>query len=200
MRPSITACRSSASPLRLSQAELARKRLTEAGFGGIRSRSGCGTTATSVTAPFDAVSSIGMSEHVGRERRSTYFGRVLTLLLPKGRFLNHAISSPDTAGGRVPPRSFVGRYVVADGELIEVGPAITAMQNLGFEVRDVESLPRALGAHAAGLGRQPRGGLNAGCEPRGSEGSAPGRYRTLRSPCDRSSSAAENERRVAGRW
>ena len=125
--------------LATEQAELARKRVAEAGLGDqieIRVQDyrevGDG--------PYDAVSSIGMSEHVGSERLSTYFGQVFSLLRAKGRFLNHAISSPDTAGGRVPSRSFVGRYVFPDGELIEVGSAITAMQNLGFEVRDVESL------------------------------------------------------------
>ena len=121
------------------QAELARKRIAEAGFTDqieIRVQD----YRDVVDGPYDAVSSIGMSEHVGRERLSTYFGQVFPLLRPKGRFLNHAISSPDTSGGRVPPRSFIGRYVFPDGELIEVGSSITAMQNLGFEVRDVESL------------------------------------------------------------
>jgi cyclopropane-fatty-acyl-phospholipid synthase len=62
------------------------------------------------------------------------------LLRPRGRLLNHAISSPDTRGGRVPPRSFIGRYVFPDGHLLEVGTVITAMQDLHLEVRDVESL------------------------------------------------------------
>lgn len=36
--------------------------------------------------------------------------------------------------------SFVSRYVFPDGELIEVGTVATTMQQLGLEVRDVESL------------------------------------------------------------
>lgn len=90
--------------------------------------------------PFDAVSSVGMFEHVGVERMKVYFSHLKQLLRPGGRLLNHAISSPDTRGGRVPSRSFIGRYVFPDGELLEVGTVITAMQDLGFEVRDVESL------------------------------------------------------------
>ena len=36
--------------------------------------------------------------------------------------------------------SFVGRYVFPDGELIDVGKVVLAMEQAGFEVRDVESL------------------------------------------------------------
>ncbi len=37
-------------------------------------------------------------------------------------------------------RSFVGRYVFPDGELLDVAEVVRAMQRTGFEVRDVESL------------------------------------------------------------
>ena len=90
--------------------------------------------------PFDAISSIGMFEHVGKEQRDAYLTGMFGLLRPHGRLLNHAISSPNARGGAIPPRSFVGRYVFPDGELMEVGAVITAMQNIGFEVRDLESL------------------------------------------------------------
>jgi len=36
--------------------------------------------------------------------------------------------------------SFIGRYVFPDGELIDVGQVVQAMERAGFEVRDVESL------------------------------------------------------------
>jgi cyclopropane-fatty-acyl-phospholipid synthase len=52
--------------------------------------------------------------------------------------LNHAISS--VGGSRLGPRSFIGRYVFPDGELIDVGKVVVAMEEAGFEVRDVESL------------------------------------------------------------
>jgi len=43
-------------------------------------------------------------------------------------------------GSRIGPRSFIGRYVFPDGELIDVGQVVVAMEDAGFEVRDVESL------------------------------------------------------------
>jgi cyclopropane-fatty-acyl-phospholipid synthase len=87
---------------------------------------------------FDAVSSIGMFEHVGTARAAEYFTTIRSLLRPRGRLLNHAISS--VGGSVMGPRSFIGRYVFPDGELIDVGEVVLAMERAGFEVRDVESL------------------------------------------------------------
>ena len=87
---------------------------------------------------FDAISSIGMFEHVGAARMADYFGVLRGLLRPEGRLLNHAISS--VGGSRLPRRSFTGRYVFPDGELIDVGHVALSMEVAGFEVRDVESL------------------------------------------------------------
>ncbi len=87
---------------------------------------------------FDAISSIGMFEHVGASAMGRYFDILAGLLEPTGRLLNHAISSP--GGSVLGSRSFVGRYVFPDGELLDVGRVVLAMQRAGFEVRDVESL------------------------------------------------------------
>ncbi|MFF3568713.1 class I SAM-dependent methyltransferase [Nocardia jiangxiensis] len=87
---------------------------------------------------FDAISSIGMFEHVGSKRAAEYFTTMHTLLRPQGRLLNHAISS--IGGSVMTSRSFVGRYVFPDGELIDVGQVVLAMERAGFEVRDVEGL------------------------------------------------------------
>ena len=84
--------------------------------------------------PFDAISSIGMFEHVGLRHLDLYFRQIARLLRPEGRLLNHGISRPaalrSRAGGRppmTPPRlrrrSFVDRYVFPDGELHEIGPS-----------------------------------------------------------------------------
>jgi cyclopropane-fatty-acyl-phospholipid synthase len=86
---------------------------------------------------FDAISSIGMFEHVGAAQMTTYF-TTLHALLGTGRLLNHAISS--VGGSRMARNSFIGRYVFPDGELIDVGQVVLAMQRAGFEMRDVESL------------------------------------------------------------
>jgi cyclopropane-fatty-acyl-phospholipid synthase len=87
---------------------------------------------------FDAISSIGMFEHVGRAQMTRYFETLRLLLTPTGRLLNHAISKP--GGSFLGGRTFIGRYVFPDGELLDVADVIGAMQQTGFEVRDVESL------------------------------------------------------------
>ncbi|MBN2204316.1 MAG: class I SAM-dependent methyltransferase, partial [Thermoleophilia bacterium] len=70
--------------------------------------------------PFDAISSIGMFEHVGKARLAEYFGRLHWLLRPGGRLLNHGICRPRGSRG-LKRNSFVGHYVFPDGELHEVG-------------------------------------------------------------------------------
>ena len=87
---------------------------------------------------FDGIASVGMFEHVGSSKSAEYFGAMRRLLKPEGRLLNHAISS--VGGSRIGSRSFIGRYVFPDGELVDVGRVILAMENAGFEVRDVECL------------------------------------------------------------
>jgi cyclopropane-fatty-acyl-phospholipid synthase len=87
---------------------------------------------------FDAISSIGMFEHVGTALMTRYFETLRQLLKPTGRLLNHAISKPGTSV--LSRRSFVGRYVFPDGELVDVADVVRSMQRTGFEVRDVESL------------------------------------------------------------
>ena len=91
--------------------------------------------------PFDAISSIGMFEHVGSRRLGQYFAKMADLLTPGGRIVNHAISTIETERrGVFHRRGFVERYVFPDGELHEVGCIVTALQNAGLEVRHVENL------------------------------------------------------------
>jgi cyclopropane-fatty-acyl-phospholipid synthase len=101
--------------------------------------------------PFDAISSIGMFEHVGLANLGVYFGRLHAVLRPGGRLLNHGIGRPAARGRRTwsgvpvtPARlrrnSFVDRYVFPDGELHEVGSVVSVMQGRGFEVRHLEGL------------------------------------------------------------
>jgi cyclopropane-fatty-acyl-phospholipid synthase len=120
-----------------AQADLARQRVKDAGFDGqveIRIQDYRDLHGEH----FDAISSIGMFEHVGSERMAEYFGTLHGLLTDSGRLLNHAISS--IGGSRIGKNTFIGRYVFPDGELIDVGQAVLAMEQAGFEVRDVESL------------------------------------------------------------
>src|SRR5436305_192342 len=90
--------------------------------------------------PYDAISSIGMFEHVGLSQVKEYFDRVHTLLRPHGRFMNHAIGRPPFKQSRMVRAGFIDRYVFPDGELHEVGTIVSAIQDAGFEVRHLESL------------------------------------------------------------
>ena len=120
-----------------AQAELARKRVAEAGLSdSVEIR--LSDYRELRDEQFDAISSIGMFEHVGTKRTAEYFDTLRALLRPRGRLLNHAISS--VGGSVMGGRSFVGRYVFPDGELIDVGQVVLAMQRAGFEVRDVDAL------------------------------------------------------------
>ncbi|WP_043260924.1 SAM-dependent methyltransferase [Streptomyces sp. e14] len=91
--------------------------------------------------PYDAISSIGMAEHVGAARYLEYASDLHALLKPGGRLLNHQI-------GRRPQRDesayhvdeFIDAYVFPDGELAPVGTTVTQLERAGFEVRDVESI------------------------------------------------------------
>jgi cyclopropane-fatty-acyl-phospholipid synthase len=91
--------------------------------------------------PFDAISSVGMAEHVGRAAMPTYVAALFGLLRPGGRLLNHAISwtAGDTRWDR---DTFIARYVFPDGELLSLGETIGALEAGGFETLDVEALRR----------------------------------------------------------
>ncbi|HEX4219171.1 MAG TPA: cyclopropane-fatty-acyl-phospholipid synthase family protein [Acidimicrobiales bacterium] len=119
------------------QATLARRRVDEAGVADrveIRVQDYRDLTGER----FDVISSIGMFEHVGMAKMGQYFETLRSLLSPFGRLLNHAISTP--GGTKIGRNTFMGRYVFPDGELLDVGCVVMAMQRAGFEVRDVESL------------------------------------------------------------
>ena len=88
---------------------------------------------------YDAVSSIGMFEHVGVRHLTDYFKGIHALLRPGGRLLNHGIGRPPGQRAALQRAGFVNRYVFPDGELVEVGKVISTMQSVGFEVRHAES-------------------------------------------------------------
>jgi cyclopropane-fatty-acyl-phospholipid synthase len=90
--------------------------------------------------PYDAISSIGMFEHVGLAKLGEYFDRLHALVRPEGRVLNHGISRTWGGNRRLPRRGFINRYVFPDGQLHEVGAVVSRMQQSRLEVRHVESL------------------------------------------------------------
>lgn len=90
--------------------------------------------------PFDAISSIGLTEHIGAEQLSAYFEHLASLLQPEGRLLNHAIMRPNTHRSRLAKRGFMNRYVFPDAELLTVGEIAQVMADHGFEIRHEENL------------------------------------------------------------
>jgi cyclopropane-fatty-acyl-phospholipid synthase len=124
------------------QAELATQRVEDAGLRG-RVEIRVQDYRDVADGPFDAISSIGMFEHVGRDKLAEYFACLHKLLAPGGRLLNHGISRPGNEGAgaraKFDRNGFIERYVFPDGELHEVGTVVSLMQER-FEVRDVESL------------------------------------------------------------
>ncbi|MDW8809669.1 class I SAM-dependent methyltransferase [Streptomyces scabiei] len=91
--------------------------------------------------PYDAISSIGMAEHVGADPYLEYARHLYRLLAPGGRLLNHQISRrPQQDEGTYSLDGFIDAYVFPDGELAPIGTTVTQLERAGFEVRDVESL------------------------------------------------------------
>jgi cyclopropane-fatty-acyl-phospholipid synthase len=120
------------------QAALARKRVAEAGL----------TESVEIRVqdyravedgPFDAISSVGMAEHVGRSELPGYAASLGALLRPGGRLLNHAISW-DAEATTWNNDTFIARYVFPDGELMSIGDMANALTSGGLEVLDVEAL------------------------------------------------------------
>jgi cyclopropane-fatty-acyl-phospholipid synthase len=126
--------------LSVEQAALARKRVADAGLTD-RIEIRVQDYRDVRDGPYDAISSIGMAEHVGSERYLEYAQDLYALLAPGGRLLNHQI-------GRRPLRAeeeyrideFIDRYVFPDGELAPIGVTVSRLEEAGFEVRDVEAL------------------------------------------------------------
>ncbi|GGS30537.1 cyclopropane-fatty-acyl-phospholipid synthase family protein [Streptomyces griseoviridis] len=126
--------------------------------------------------PYDAISSIGMAEHVGAEKYLEYAGDLYALLKPGGRLLNHQIARrPQRDESAYSVDEFIDSYVFPDGELAPVGTTVTQLERAGFEVRDVE----AIREHYAHTLRRWVANLEAGWE-RAVRLVSPGRARVWR--------------------
>ncbi|WP_406008523.1 class I SAM-dependent methyltransferase [Streptomyces sp. NBC_00637] len=122
------------------QAAFARKRVADAGLTDkveIRVQDYRDVT----DGPFDAISSIGMAEHVGSAKYLEYAQVLFALLRPGGRLLNHQIARrPQHDESAYGVDAFIDAYVFPDGELAPVGTTVGQLERAGFEVRDVESI------------------------------------------------------------
>jgi cyclopropane-fatty-acyl-phospholipid synthase len=89
---------------------------------------------------FDAISSIGLTEHIGRANYPAYFSFLFNKLKPEGRMLNHTITRPNDEEPTHYRTSFINRYVFPDGELSGPGHIMSTMNSEGFEIRHAENL------------------------------------------------------------
>jgi cyclopropane-fatty-acyl-phospholipid synthase len=89
---------------------------------------------------FDKIVSVGMVEHVGRERLGSYFRAAYDALREGGLFLNHGIAQQSRDGNGLRATGFINRYVFPDGDLVSVDSTLRGAEAAGFEIRDVENL------------------------------------------------------------
>jgi cyclopropane-fatty-acyl-phospholipid synthase len=120
------------------QADWARAAIEREGLAG-RAEVRHGDYRDVAEAGFDAVSSIGLTEHIGVRNYPAYFEFIRSRLRPGGRVLNHSITRRVNTA-RAETGAFIDRYVFPDGELTGSGRIITEMQDVGLEVRHEENL------------------------------------------------------------
>jgi cyclopropane-fatty-acyl-phospholipid synthase len=94
---------------------------------------------------FDKIASVGMMEHVGRDRLPGYFRALHRLLRPGGLLVNHAIADVAARGPTFSWASrrgggFIASQIFPDSDLVPLPIVLRAAERAGFEVRDVESL------------------------------------------------------------
>jgi cyclopropane-fatty-acyl-phospholipid synthase len=124
------------------QAEWGRVRIAEAGLGNeakveLRDYREISANGSKF---YDAIVSVGMAEHVGRERLPDYFAAAYRALKPGGIFINQAIGEgvvprPDNRNG-----SFIEQHVFPGGDIPPLPIMLRAAESSGFEIRDVENL------------------------------------------------------------
>jgi cyclopropane-fatty-acyl-phospholipid synthase len=119
-----------------SQAELARRRVADAGVAD-RVEIRYADYRAIDDGPFDAIASIGMVEHVGDAQIDRYAGTLARLLAPGGRLLNHGIATLD-ADYDPTEDVFSDRYVFPDGEALPLSRVQLAVERAGLRTTHVE--------------------------------------------------------------
>lgn len=119
------------------QAELATKRVTEAGLAE-RVEIRVAHWHEVEDGPYDALTSVGAADYVGVDAYDEYAGTLLRLLRPGGRLF--ALQTTRRSVSIAPERSFMDAYVFPDGALVPLGRVIGALEDAGLEVRTTVSV------------------------------------------------------------
>jgi len=120
-----------------SQAELAREKVAEAGCSSEQVEIRVADYRELPRASYDAVASIGMSEHVGESQIDRYARSLFDLLRPGGVLLNHAIAALDPEYDSLEDE-FSMRYVFPDGEVLLLSRVQLALERAGLRIDHVE--------------------------------------------------------------
>jgi cyclopropane-fatty-acyl-phospholipid synthase len=117
------------------QAALARQRVAELGLGD-RVEIRIADYRALDEAPFDAIASIGMVEHVGASQIDAYARRLAGLLRPGGRLLNHGIARLRVGDPEAGP--FSERYVFPDAAPLHLSRTQLALERAGLATDHIE--------------------------------------------------------------
>jgi len=89
---------------------------------------------------FDAISSIGLTEHIGLANYPSYFSFLRSKARPGARLLNHSITRFNDKQKVTHRNSFINRYIFPDGEMTGPGRVMMAMTGENWEVVHEENL------------------------------------------------------------
>ncbi len=135
-----------------SQAELARRRVQDAGLGD-RVEIRLADYRDLAGERYDAIASIGMVEHVGSRQIDVYAQQLAALLPRGGRLLNHGIARLRHGDPEAGP--FSERYVFPDAAPLHLSRVQFALERAGFRTDHVEGFApdyaRTLSEWIAGL-------------------------------------------------
>ncbi|MGC1736395.1 class I SAM-dependent methyltransferase, partial [Mycobacterium sp.] len=123
--------------LSAEQAAWARQAIEAEGLGALAEVRHCDYRDVDETG-FDAVSSIGLTEHIGVKNYPSYFEFLRSKLRTGGLLLNHCITRNNNKSN-FRASSFTDRYVFPDGELTGSGRILSEIQDVGFEVLHAEN-------------------------------------------------------------
>ncbi|OCC16071.1 Cyclopropane-fatty-acyl-phospholipid synthase [Dissulfuribacter thermophilus] len=87
---------------------------------------------------FDKLVSVGMFEHVGREKYKIFFKRAFDFLKDEGLFLLHTISRMKPAD----TDPWICTYIFPGGYIPAIGQVLEAAYDAGFKLIDIEDLRR----------------------------------------------------------